>query len=905
MSSSYFAAIGRAADAPPDISKTNYLDTETDMTKPVNQQIDQLQKGWETHYNQLIKQWDHMHKGQQNRPQQILDTLKGIKTTKEEWDDWMKWYQPHQAFVKRVNNQIDKVSKLDPNSAEYKFMMSNLGAGDPDVDAEINNSPAYEANKSKSLEGGYELIKTNPLLAQLLLNGVNDTFGNDSSMVSDMANLKNTMAKWYQMAHASMEIFSGEFTEDGEPIYWTYDNAPTERKQEFHDIATAWFVKNHEDVARGRFGKYKKDFVAKLIEEDRTRQTAVLETHKSAVLENQKQTFLKDLELKSKDDPSYPITFMEQQLSFPEHLNANGDPEHRIVRNKTEGYMMDLLDNESWDMKDIEKFGDVEFNAFGHEKPVKVKDHWPKMYERLEAKANNVATAKAEELANEKKANEARYITETVENWEDGDDKTIHDVIGAETKFRDTFGYATNAPLPAHAAPLLNLYYKMQVDDIDIASELRDRRYRLKQKVVEADLQGITDPRLKEKLRKELVESPGGYTQGDGNTAGTSAWRDNRVKSVVNAHTQETELNTSKTKRWWSNYDQAIAAFDSKYQELISLPDMTPAKASQLALEYVEGQIGKTRKIVVGEGKNGEKVYGEIPQWDQRPGVQYDPDEAQVWISHAKSYEKDYKGTISSAKQLEGETPHVESGAQYLKDMDEGKLGLQIPQYWRYLGRTLKKDPHRLLRDRLVSLGFLKPDELTFPEEGLAGEELLVNPTASKTLRFMIKNPKNDWMIETSKSPTAKVNGEYLAIRNEGGYYESIEDVLEKPLKEITVADIVGLIANNAGYTNIGAFDLTTGGVLELIEDSSIPLDTIWDKDGQDFLYLARLRQKAEKANKNSGVSANYRRLVTIDKNLHEQFKAIAGDLPPWLDIDTLQPEVAKELVKMLTTREE
>ena len=904
MSSSYFAAIGRAADAPPDISKTNYLETETDMTKPVNQQIDELQKGWETHYNQLIKQWDHMHKGQQNRPQQILDTLKGIKSTKEEWDEWMKWYGPHQAFVKRVNNQIDRVSKLDPNSPEYKFMMSNLGAGDPDVDAEIDNSASHAASKSKSLEGGYELIKTEPILGQLLMNGVNNTFGNESDMVSDMNNLSNTMGKWYKMAHASMEIFSGEFTEDGEPIYWTYDNAPTDKKQEFHDIITAWFIKNHEDVARGRFGRYKKDFIAKLIAEDRTRQTEVLETHKAAVIENQKQTFLKDLEVRTADDPSYPITFMEQQLSFPEHLNANGNPEHKIVRNKTEGYMMDLLENENWDIENIIAFGDVEFNAFGHEKPVKVKDHWPKMYKRLISKANTVSKEKAEELANEKKANESRYVIETVENWEQGDDKTVNDVIAADRKFRDTFGYSNTDPLPPHAAPLLNLYYKMQVDDIDIASKLRDRRYRLKQKIVEADLQGITDPRLKERLKKELVDAPGGYEKGDGNTPGTAAWRENRVKSIVNAHTQETELNTSKTKRWWSNYDQAIAAFDDKYQELINLPDMTPAKASQLALEYVQDQIGKTRKVVIGQ-INGKNEYGEIPQWDQRPGVQYDPDQADIWISHANSYAEDYEGTVSSTSPLEGESAHIESGAKYIKNMNEGKLGLQIPQYFRYLGRTLKKDPHRLLRDRLVSLGILKDGELSFPEEGLPGERLLINPTASKTLRFMIKNPKNDWMLETSKSPTAKLNGEYLAIRNAGGYYESIEDVLEKPLNEITVNDIVNLIRGNSDYTNIGAFDLTAGGLMDLIVDSGIPLDTIWDKDGQDFLYLARLRQKSQRANQKSGVLADYRRLVNIDKTLHEQFRTIAGDLPPWLEIDTLQPEVAKELVKMLTTREE
>ena len=39
MTDSYFASLGRASDAPPDISKTNYLETETDMAKDVNDNL--------------------------------------------------------------------------------------------------------------------------------------------------------------------------------------------------------------------------------------------------------------------------------------------------------------------------------------------------------------------------------------------------------------------------------------------------------------------------------------------------------------------------------------------------------------------------------------------------------------------------------------------------------------------------------------------------------------------------------------------------------------------------------------------------------------------------------------------------------------------------------------------------
>ena len=42
-----------------------------------------------------------------------------------------------------------------------------------------------------------------------------------------------------------------------------------------------------------------------------------------------------------------------------------------------------------------------------------------------------------------------------------------------------------------------------------------------------------------------------------------------------------------------------------------------------------------------------------------------------------------------------------------------------------------------------------------------------------------------------------------------------------------------------------------------------------------------------------------------IDNDLKEKFKQIAPDLPPWLDLNTLSPAAAKELVQMLTVQQE
>lgn len=68
---------------------------------------------------------------------------------------------------------------------------------------------------------------------------------------------------------------------------------------------------------------------------------------------------------------------------------------------------------------------------------------------------------------------------------------------------------------------------------------------------------------------------------------------------------------------------------------------------------------------------------------------------------------------------------------------------------------------------------------------------------------------------------------------------------------------------------------------------------------------MARIRQKAQANQNSTGIATEYRRLVYIDKDLKEKFKQIAPDLPPWLDLNTLSPAAAKELVQMLTVQQE
>ena len=73
MTTSFYESLGKASGAPPDISKTNYLETEVDMTESVNKNIDETQKGWDAHYNHLMRIWNHLYERDEKRPQELLN----------------------------------------------------------------------------------------------------------------------------------------------------------------------------------------------------------------------------------------------------------------------------------------------------------------------------------------------------------------------------------------------------------------------------------------------------------------------------------------------------------------------------------------------------------------------------------------------------------------------------------------------------------------------------------------------------------------------------------------------------------------------------------------------------------------------------------------------------------------
>ena len=882
MTDSYFSALGRAADAPPDISKTNYLDTEPDMAKAVNENIDEISKSWDAHYNQMIEIYKHIHK-QKSPAENLLQVLKHGKEFKDEFEMWQDEWEDINNFSSQLNEEhalIKKVAGDDPDA--YIKALQNIGSNDPDIKKELDNEAELAASRVPTNTEGYRQLDSGGdiQLANKLIEGPNSIFLKQVELDTNIKNLKEGLPGWLKVSDEGIKhhLESFGYTADGQPIFKSLSEATLpEEKFEIRLRNIAWYTYLHKDVARGRFGKYKKDFLKDvLLDQDAWKKT-VLEDYAAASLETITKRNNEEFAANLEKDPGG--TFMTQvttHAGHPEFLNAKGNTNHALVLDRYTEKLEDIFRDGMVEdpVSVLKKLGNYEFRAFGHPEgsTVKFKHHWKKRYGKL------VAAVKEYQEA-EKKARESER--EVAQN---SDQKEIADFCGSNSfdqckariaAYDTTWGTSDeNRP-----TALNNLLYNVREPEADQIERLE--RIKLTRPLTKNDIKGLTvgtpahDQYLKE------IEAPlavGSVKRGPG----SFTYRDRAIKSRVaftlKMDVDEVQGNPKAT----IMMEKAESIYNQAYYGLKSFDiNTTNAQAHTEAMEQVkdlltdpEAGTERTSVVDLDAVKTVNKAVAAVAK---------NPD------------------ILNQSKPLEGEEPYIELGAKFLDDYMNGRGGT-APNYYKSMAAKLGTTVPKVIRTRLEGLGRIKEGQVVFPEEGKPGERLLVNPTAAKTIRVYNLNEDYEWMLESSKSPAAIANGGYLSVSDKDGNYVSLEEVTQKPMESITMGDVVNLIASD--YTGFGIYEIPSYDLIDILQTNGVPMDMIFDEDGQDFLYLAALRHKAQKAQRNTGIVTDYRRLVNIDKDLHDKFNELAGDLvkgKPWLDLNNLAPEVAKEFIRELT----
>ena len=907
--SSFYETLGRASDAPPDISKTNYLQTTPDLTEAVNKNIDDISKSWDGHFNRMITDYNHMFE-RGNIPQQLVDFLGKKSTSKgvEALTEWQKWQKKYNEYTGSFRKSLKGVeAQYCLNSKEYTQALYYAFIDEPDVENEHKLEKARDAGKvdatNAALEGVAEGTTESVDQAGYMFNGIDDIFSKDNMVIKDMDDILNVYPRWQKVAFAGMKVFIGNYDEDGQPIFETVDGYATlEDKNAAARVVQGYFAYKFEDVVQGRTGLYKRKFISKLIEQDEIREKAQLDEQTNALLSVITERTSEELVTRLKEDPNYAITWMKQMLNHPEVLDTKGNISHALVRRKLVDNIIAAIGNESLSGDDL--FGEgrletlmVDTFASGTQQFSKF---WKKDWERIVNAVNTKNTEKANEITSGKKANEIIQIDAKVKELSSKEDViTKADLDQVISDLRYELGYDAADVLPNHWQPLLNYRYQGSKDDKTIADEIRHRKEVLNETIDLKDLVGIIDPDLKASLVEKYVTSPGGLRKGgSGNEPGTSTHRNNWVTTIVNSYTDEQDINTAKTIKWRNNYDQAIRHYNTIFNQG-KANNMSDWDASQAAEDSVKAMLfGPNSKIQVNVGTKEKPIIVEQGVWDEKGASTFDIQGQRDLLNTVKAINEN-KSLINQKEPFKGEEKPLEDALKYLKASQKGERGATFPEYYRNLGAALWMDPHQLLRDRLVANGLVNSGEFKFAYEGIPGEALLVKHTPSRVMRALsLQGGDPDKMIEMSYLAYTEKEG-FNYARHENNQVFSLEEITGKPIDEITMSDISDLALQN--YSGFGIFDLSGRAIQELLTEANVPYDMPFNEAGQKFLYLARIRQKAQRANQNSGVLTDYRRLTYINEDLHEQFRQIAPDLPEWLDPNTLSPAGAKELIRLLS----
>ena len=916
MTSSFYETLGRGTDAPPDISKTNYLAVEADMSEAVNKNIDKISDSWNAHFDQMIEMYNHMHNNRKG-PKELLELAADKKTiaaanSLKDWNDWAKTYYPKSRQLQTdVRNLQKSLANGIITKAEYDEGIKEAGY---DTDKDIKNEVDLENNKSALKTAGNNLAledldkasketsEINIIEVDSMVETLRGPLGihyKDTEINENLDQLLNQLPEWQKRAQVSLKMFVGNYTPDGQPLYQKYDDLSSlEDKKRGMEIINAWYVYNHEDVVEGRLGLYKRKFITKLLTLESTRELADYKDHIKAAVDIHKEEMGKELNTKLKTEgASYAIQWIKENVGNPEFLDTNGIPSHKLARDKLLELIIEGINNNTIEPDVARSILKHEFEAHDNTMQV-VEDYWPDFAKKINTALNKAATEEADAAKEQKETAEIEYINKIVKAAKESDEVyTWQQKANVIKEFRQMFGYLPTSQFPDHVKPLLDLQYQGMKEDIGLAADIAYRSGVLDQRITKSDLVGITDPGLKSTLNETYVKPGLGFdAKGSASKPGTIANRDSRVKTIVNTYTNETLEGTEKSLKWLNNYDNAIRFYGTKFNEAKE-SGMSDWNAAKVAEDATLDRIKDT--IPFNKGTEKDPRWVEIGVWDKKGYMNHDREALLGRNKLIKAINKD-RALVNQESPFEGEEKHIEAAAKYFKQEKNKEKGLVIPEYYRYLGTKLNINPRKLMKTRLIANGILKDGDIVIPEENIPGAEiLLTKPTVNKVLRVFNQNPDTTELLNLSKSPEAIDNGGYSAIKHQDkNIYENIENVLNKPLDEITLGDVYYL--SEQGYNNLGMYDMTASGFRDIVDKTGMPLDVPWNQAGQDLFYLARLKQKSQNLQKNTGVVTEYRRLVNIEPDLHNKFKELAGDLPPWLALDTLQSEVAKELVKSL-----
>ena len=810
MTQSYFEYLGRQEAAPFTNEKLDYEETEPDLTKKVNEQIDKNIKDRQQFFQDEINRYNQTVSGKTSTNLQNLLSL--TRTGKAFLDQRQEFREDKKAFEELVAiysdpNKRETYATVEKNIQEVEGDLKN------DEDIEIATiEKTGEDTTGQAVSGNQLLDFKKAITANEFLNGRHAA-----------KSMQTYWPKYLEIAKASL-LYNNKL----------YEDLTFSEKQEWMKVAGANFVAMFAK-ANPRMTEHQviTHFMPSFDTTSKSWDSQNYDVENNAVntlLSNTTtQNYINAIKVSSEafNNPnvkSATISSVYDKSGFIANktaiLQAQGHPNPIREANKMWADMI-IANIDQFDEQDIEYLlHHDKFVAKQHAGTGKLSSY----SEIQPANANKIANAFIDNNQKNNLASEQKRL----------DDIKLRLNNGQEVP-RDVLTTFSNEELRQQAEELLEAGEKSEFSrpEFSVKSEL---------------FYSLADGRA-----KELAS-----IQGDPKKYGDYTWRTTTTKNI---------------------YDQAGEYFKNEYNKRFELSGSRSdalEKAQEATIAAMErGEFDDVLSDVIEDTKIAKS------------------------LKLRKVYEADTKAALNSTVLLEGEEDPVINAVKYFNgDVDK------LDHTWTLLAQLYpNKGPLKLAHDRLVKLGKIKPiPGLIYDADVKVLDSPLLNQNNNATKTIIaadngITNSENyNEMLTALQTPSQVDNGGINAIKDPNGNYVT-ELPLGKPLSEHSIQEVFGLV--QAGYTNIGLYDMTPAALKQVFKDNINQIDFTkpFDEKAQSKILMARLYHKANNQHLFGNADTSYRRLMEFTEEQIEEYEKLIEEIPPFMRLNTLYGPAAKEAI--------
>ena len=663
-----------------DTSKTNYLQTEVDMTEATNKQIDRNVKLVDEHFNQLIK----MHND-------------SIKANQKGWKELAQFTTAGIKFAKWARDKADAKAALDNYYNPDKIKSRVLNEAQLDVDeAELDEQKRINYTAAGEIEA----------LDPSLSNALKETGINRAQKLELLGIAFGQSGSFFEKAQDLVQVE----VEPGVYKTWNHPGGLTavERSivsKEIDEVFITQLV--NSGISRRLIDKY-------LLK-------PMLKQHEARLLKANAESIKADKEQKvqfrntefatkfnnaanSSSDPASAGAIIEDYLKdfAGYHAASSGmkDKGFFLAKQELQGFILSGLQSGEIDPDQAE--GALGFLLTPNDggKPRSVEEYLPQFAKPIRKAIIQARKDKAKEAKESNELAIKNKVDPVLDEWRKRDKPPTEEEV-------QEFSLEIAAEFGEVPDNLKNFWSQQDIDDADLVFDL-ERRWVNGEEIRLEDLDGISDATTKAAWMTKV--NSGGMSQTD------TTRRDRFIKGLTLERLwDENADKTTSNPMYSSIIDQATDYFTGIYRK--------------------ERSLGQDHETAIGLAQQETQAKINDGSFDVRPIYSRNENRANNINSARNAIIKD-NSVIYSESLWPGEEAELKAALKYV---NTGRGN--IPEYYRSFP-FINLTPYELMQTRLAATGMIKPSEVKpIPERQLHPEQqdlLLNKPSPARTNRALL-----------------------------------------------------------------------------------------------------------------------------------------------------------------------